>query len=154
MRRLARRRGSTPWRRWLVTDARPILRNGGAELSLLGTLFIAATLSACAVGPDYAPAPAPDVTRFTKEATASPGNGQSFRSDADVSPQWWKAYGSETRDDRVSSDAGDRREQPKAARKRWQTRRRRRAPSYRNPSRAIIFNKPTRETPRRRAAAL
>lgn len=35
----------------------------------------------------------PNEIRFTQEATASPGNGQSFALGAEASPQWWKAFG-------------------------------------------------------------
>jgi NodT family efflux transporter outer membrane factor (OMF) lipoprotein len=38
--------------------------------------------------------PAPETTRFTREKTASPGNGQAFAEGAEVAPRWWRAYGS------------------------------------------------------------
>ena len=77
-----------------MTDVRSSARRGIAKPRLLGAALASAALSSCAVGPDYTPAPAPDVTRFTRETTASPGNGQSFAQGAEVAPQWWKAYGS------------------------------------------------------------
>jgi NodT family efflux transporter outer membrane factor (OMF) lipoprotein len=81
-----------------VTDSRFVVRRGRAGRRVLGVALATAALSSCAVGPDYTQPPAPGVTRFTKEATASPGNGQSFTQAADVAPQWWKAYGSRTLD--------------------------------------------------------
>ena len=49
-------------------------------------------LAGCAVGPNFeTPAP-PSVERFTKERTASPGNGQRFREDAEVSDRWWEEF--------------------------------------------------------------
>ena len=81
-----------------MTDAGSVLLGGGARSRLLAIAFVGAALSSCAVGPDYTPPPAPDVTRFTREKTASPGNGQSFAQGAEVAPQWWKAYGSKALD--------------------------------------------------------
>jgi len=53
---------------------------------------VAFALSSCAVGPDFeTPAP-PAVERFTKEPTASPGNGQRFREGAEVSDRWWEEF--------------------------------------------------------------
>jgi len=51
---------------------------------------MAVALASCAVGPDFeTPAP-PQAERFTREPTASPGNGQRFRAGADVSERWWQ----------------------------------------------------------------
>jgi len=81
-----------------VTDASLFVRRGRAGRRILGVALASAALSSCAVGPDYTPPPAPDVTRFTRETTASPGNGQSFARGAEVAQQWWKAYGSKALD--------------------------------------------------------
>lgn len=50
-------------------------------------------LTSCAVGPDFVTPPMPESTSFTKETTASPGNGQVFVA-SDVSSHWWEAFGS------------------------------------------------------------
>lgn len=55
-------------------------------------LSLSLTLCGCAVGPDFAPPPAPEVARFTPEKTASPGDGQRFLEDAEVPGQWWTAF--------------------------------------------------------------
>ena len=57
-------------------------------------------VSACAVGPNFQPAAAPDVTGYVKGnlASADPGKGppnipgQRFLSGADVSTRWWAAF--------------------------------------------------------------
>ncbi len=68
-----------------------------AAFGLAGAL----ALSSCAVGPDFVvPAP-PDVERFTREPTASPGDGQHFREGAEVSTRWWEAFHSNSLDDLV-----------------------------------------------------
>jgi NodT family efflux transporter outer membrane factor (OMF) lipoprotein len=62
---------------------------------------MALALSSCAVGPDFeTPAP-PPVKRFTREPTASPGNGQRFREDAEVSDRWWEAFRSRRLNDLI-----------------------------------------------------
>jgi NodT family efflux transporter outer membrane factor (OMF) lipoprotein len=58
----------------------------------LVAFLLCAALSSCAVGPDFAPPPSPEVTRFTPEATASPGGGQRFLEGAEVPAQWWRAF--------------------------------------------------------------
>jgi len=66
---------------------------GAAALVLLA-------LSACAVGPDFAPQPAPDVTRYTPEAKLSPtvssdvaaGAAQKFDTGRDIPGEWWKVF--------------------------------------------------------------
>jgi len=65
-----------------------------ARLPLLPFLALgmALALSSCAVGPDFeTPAP-PPAERFTREPTASPGNGQRFQTGGEVSDQWWTAF--------------------------------------------------------------
>jgi NodT family efflux transporter outer membrane factor (OMF) lipoprotein len=57
-------------------------------------------LAGCAVGPNFAPPPAPDVSRYTPEPLASPradANGpnvprQRFVSGADIPTRWWAAF--------------------------------------------------------------
>jgi NodT family efflux transporter outer membrane factor (OMF) lipoprotein len=60
-------------------------------------------MSGCAVGPNFSPAGAPDVTSYVKGGlkSADPGKGspevaaQHFISGADVSTRWWAAFKSE-----------------------------------------------------------
>ena len=55
-------------------------------------LGMAVALSSCAVGPDFeTPAP-PPAERFTREPTASPGNGQRFHEGVEVSDRWWMEF--------------------------------------------------------------
>lgn len=77
--------GAPGWRGWL----------GGAVAS-----FLAMTLSACAVGPNFNPPPAPEVDGYVRGKLASPGPGrggpkiagQRFATGADVSARWWSAF--------------------------------------------------------------
>lgn len=89
-----------------MTDASPVIRRRRAGRRILGGALTSAALASCAVGPDYTPAPAPGVTGFTREKTASPGNGQSFTQGAEVAPQWWKAYRSKALDALVEEALG------------------------------------------------
>jgi NodT family efflux transporter outer membrane factor (OMF) lipoprotein len=64
------------------------------------TLVIAMLLSACAVGPDFVPPPAPDVNGYTPESLRSPtasartpgGEAQHFVRDLDLPGQWWTLF--------------------------------------------------------------
>ena len=68
-----------------MNSARPAL------FGLLG-LGMAVALSSCAVGPDFeTPAP-PPAERFTREPTASPGDGQRFHEGVEVSERWWREF--------------------------------------------------------------
>jgi NodT family efflux transporter outer membrane factor (OMF) lipoprotein len=66
-------------------------------------LAVSFTFSGCAVGPNFNPAAAPDVTGYVKGglASADPGKGppnvagQRFITGADVSTRWWAAFKSE-----------------------------------------------------------
>ncbi|WP_426413496.1 efflux transporter outer membrane subunit [Bradyrhizobium ganzhouense] len=57
-------------------------------------------LASCAVGPNFTPPPAPDVTRYTPEPTASPRSngdgprvpGQRFVAGGDIPTRWWAAF--------------------------------------------------------------
>lgn len=57
-------------------------------------------LSGCAVGPNFSPPPAPDVTRYTPEPLSSPHpsieptkvTGQRFIEGADIPTRWWTAF--------------------------------------------------------------
>jgi len=57
-------------------------------------------LASCAVGPNFAPPPAPDVSRYTPEKLASPSVDaggprvprQRFVDGADIPPRWWAAF--------------------------------------------------------------
>jgi NodT family efflux transporter outer membrane factor (OMF) lipoprotein len=63
-------------------------------------LLVGAWLSGCAVGPDFAPPPAPDVNGYTPEplapavaGAATPGgNAQRFVRDLDLPGQWWTLF--------------------------------------------------------------
>ncbi len=66
-----------------------------------GCLFvIGAWLTGCAVGPDFAPPAAPNVSGYTPErlaptvtGSATPGgNGQHFVRDLDLPGQWWTLF--------------------------------------------------------------
>jgi NodT family efflux transporter outer membrane factor (OMF) lipoprotein len=66
--------------------------------ALLGVLAV--SISGCAVGPNFTPAPAPDVNGYVpgKLASPDPGRGgprvasQHFVTGADVSARWWAAF--------------------------------------------------------------
>jgi NodT family efflux transporter outer membrane factor (OMF) lipoprotein len=63
-------------------------------------LTAAALLSSCAVGPDFKPAAAPDVDRYTKDplptrttsANTADGQMQRFVTDMDIPAQWWTLF--------------------------------------------------------------
>jgi NodT family efflux transporter outer membrane factor (OMF) lipoprotein len=71
--------------------------------------ILASAVSGCAVGPNFAPAPAPDVDGYVKGKLASPDPGrgatgvagQHFVTGADVSARWWSAFQSRPLDDLV-----------------------------------------------------
>jgi NodT family efflux transporter outer membrane factor (OMF) lipoprotein len=70
--------------------------------------IVSVMVSGCAVGPNFAPPPAPDVDRYTKERLASPNapgtphvEGQHFVTGADVSSRWWTAFHSRPLDDLI-----------------------------------------------------
>ena len=75
---------------------RIISRRGRAMYVLL----VGVWLSSCAVGPDFAPPPAPDVNGYTPEplaptvtGSATPGgNAQHFVGDLDLPGQWWLLF--------------------------------------------------------------
>lgn len=65
----------------------------------LRSLVLCVALSGCAVGPDFVrPPPVPEVSRFTPEKTASPGDGQRFQEGGEVPQRWWTAFRSEKLD--------------------------------------------------------
>jgi NodT family efflux transporter outer membrane factor (OMF) lipoprotein len=74
---------------------------------LLGV--IAVSISACAVGPNFTPPAAPDVTGYVPGRLSSPNPGpgapnvagQHFVTGADVSARWWSAFRSRPLDDLV-----------------------------------------------------
>jgi NodT family efflux transporter outer membrane factor (OMF) lipoprotein len=71
--------------------------------------LMAAAVSGCAVGPDFRPAPAPDVGGYTPERLVSPNPGpggprvaaQHFVTGAAVSARWWSAFKSRRLDDLI-----------------------------------------------------
>jgi NodT family efflux transporter outer membrane factor (OMF) lipoprotein len=74
---------------------------------LAGTLAMA--VSGCAVGPNFSPAPAPDVDGYLPGKLASPGHrpsgprvpGQHFVTGTDVSARWWAAFRSQPLNDLI-----------------------------------------------------
>jgi NodT family efflux transporter outer membrane factor (OMF) lipoprotein len=62
--------------------------------------ILSAAISGCAVGPDFAPAPVPDVNGYLPGKLSSPNAGagtagvaaQHFVTGADVSARWWSAF--------------------------------------------------------------
>jgi NodT family efflux transporter outer membrane factor (OMF) lipoprotein len=70
---------------------------------------VAVAVSGCAVGPNFSPAPAPDVDGYVPGKLASPGPrpggprvpGQHFVTGADVSARWWAAFRSQPLDDLI-----------------------------------------------------
>jgi NodT family efflux transporter outer membrane factor (OMF) lipoprotein len=71
--------------------------------------IMSAVISGCAVGPDFAPAAAPDVKGYVPGRLASPAPdpsgpraaGQHFVTGADVSARWWSAFKSQPLNDLV-----------------------------------------------------
>ena len=83
-----------------TSDNRLKLRSATSAIALAAVSF---AICGCAVGPNFTPAAAPDVTGYVKgnPSSADPGNGtasvpgQRFLSGADVSTRWWAAFKSE-----------------------------------------------------------
>jgi NodT family efflux transporter outer membrane factor (OMF) lipoprotein len=86
-------------------------RNGAARKRRLMAGVTMASLvsvmvSGCAVGPNFALPPAPDVERYTRERTSSPNadagdphvEAQRFAGGADISLRWWTAFHSKPLD--------------------------------------------------------
>jgi outer membrane protein TolC len=69
---------------------------------------LAAAVSGCAVGPNFSPAPAPDINGYLPEKLASPSSGpggprvasQHFTG-ADISARWWAAFQSQSLNDLI-----------------------------------------------------
>jgi NodT family efflux transporter outer membrane factor (OMF) lipoprotein len=100
---IAHLRPDAAWgRRRIRRDRRSLART-----MLLGV--IAGSISGCAVGPNFNPAPAPDVNGYVpgKLASPDPGRGgprvasQHFVTGADVSARWWAAFKSPLLDELV-----------------------------------------------------
>ena len=74
-----------------------------------GLVLLALAVSGCAVGPNFSPAAAPDITGFVRGKLASPDPGkgpptvagQRFLSGEDVSVRWWTAFKSQPLNDLV-----------------------------------------------------
>jgi len=72
-------------------------------------VLLTLAISGCAVGPNFSPAAAPDVTGYVKGALAAPDSGkgppyvagQRFLSGEDVSVRWWTAFKSQPLNDLV-----------------------------------------------------
>jgi NodT family efflux transporter outer membrane factor (OMF) lipoprotein len=71
--------------------------------------IVSAAISGCAVGPNFTPAPAPDVNGYVPGKLASPSSdrsgprvaGQHFVTGAEVSARWWAAFKSRPLNDLV-----------------------------------------------------
>ncbi|HEX3936349.1 MAG TPA: TolC family protein, partial [Xanthobacteraceae bacterium] len=77
--------------------------NGAVALSLLA-------LSACAVGPDFTPPPAPPAASYTPESHPAPtassnvpgGAAQKFDLGRDIPGEWWRIFHSAALDDLIA----------------------------------------------------
>jgi NodT family efflux transporter outer membrane factor (OMF) lipoprotein len=87
--------------RWLVAKLGP--NPSGRRLHAVAgatLMVLSAAVSGCAVGPDFKPAPAPDVNGYVpgKLASPNPGSGgprvaaQHFVTGENVSARWWAAF--------------------------------------------------------------
>src|SRR6516162_4241089 len=81
----------------------------GAAVGSALLIVVSVAVSGCAVGPNFNPAPAPDVTGYVKGKLASPNPGkgppdvpaQRFITGADVATRWWAAFKSQPLNDLV-----------------------------------------------------
>ena len=86
-----------------------LLGCGAAARNLVITGAAGLVLAGCAVGPNFLPPPAPDVTRYTREPLASPRAAaggpavprQRFVNGADISALWWAAFRSKPLNDLI-----------------------------------------------------
>jgi NodT family efflux transporter outer membrane factor (OMF) lipoprotein len=95
------------------TDAAPRRASSGrgrrALIRAAGASILSAALSGCAVGPNFQPAPAPDVSGYLPGKLASPAAdrsgprvaGQHFVNGTDVSARWWAAFKSQPLNDLI-----------------------------------------------------
>jgi NodT family efflux transporter outer membrane factor (OMF) lipoprotein len=98
-----------PAMRALLSKAAPLFKRSAARLRTLGAGAATLFLASCAVGPNFVPPPAPDVTGYTPEKLASPNTGaggprlsqQHFVSGEDVSLRWWTAFRSKPLDELI-----------------------------------------------------
>ena len=87
----------------------PFGRGRRALICAAGASMLSAALSGCAVGPNFQPAPAPDVSGYLPGKLASPAAdrsgprvaGQHFVNGADVSARWWAAFKSQPLNDLI-----------------------------------------------------
>jgi NodT family efflux transporter outer membrane factor (OMF) lipoprotein len=101
--------GLDPMSRLGRSDPRPPaaalgrLPKAGFTAGAIGLTALSILMSGCAVGPNFSPAPVPDVTGYVKGrlTSADPGKGppyipgQRFITGADVSARWWAAFKSQ-----------------------------------------------------------
>ncbi len=89
------------WRRsWPVGAAKYLARLGFLAPRAVGVAVLLSALAACAVGPDFAPPPAPPVSGYTPEQTLAPttsapvagGESQGFVNGRDIPAEWWKVF--------------------------------------------------------------
>src|ERR1700744_3551681 len=84
----------------------PVSTLGHAAMLAAGAAFSLAGLSACAVGPDFAPPTLPAVAGYTPERTPAAttsadvpgGSAQKFDIGRDIPGDWWKVFRSKELD--------------------------------------------------------
>jgi outer membrane protein TolC len=102
------------WSRQLQWRGGRMIARGAGRLSVFGffgpdaagVVLSILALSACAVGPDFAPLPAPPVSGYTPEAhlattvsvDVAGGAAQKFLMGRDIPGEWWKVFGSKELD--------------------------------------------------------
>ena len=87
-------------------DVRCLARFGFFPPTAAGMVLSVLTLSACAVGPDFVPPPAPPVGGYTPEGhlattvstDVAGGNAQRFVMGRDIPAEWWKVFRSKELD--------------------------------------------------------
>jgi NodT family efflux transporter outer membrane factor (OMF) lipoprotein len=91
---IVQRHDHDSWGMGLIRRNRRVLTHA----MLLGLMVV--SICGCAVGPDFSPAPAPDVSGYVRGKLASPNPGsgpprvasQHFVTGAEVSARWWSAF--------------------------------------------------------------
>ena len=88
------------WRHSWPAGAAKYLAHGFLAPRAVGIAALLSALAACAVGPDFAPPPAPPVSGYTPEqalaaTTSAPvagGESQGFVSGRDIPAEWWTVF--------------------------------------------------------------
>src|SRR5579863_3027958 len=87
-------------------NAKRLARFGFFGPAVAGTALLVLALAACAVGPDFAPPPAPPVGGYTPEGhlattvsvDVAGGAAQKFVLGRDIPGEWWKVFRSKELD--------------------------------------------------------